>query len=122
MTAIAAHDTAKDSASVEGFNPDASEPGAPGKRRPIIAPSIRRGARATAPGPGAGVPAEVLFVDPNAPDLATILGATSGARRRRDHALDGRRSQRRRQMAEALARRDDLDAVHVIAHGAPGRQ
>ncbi|WP_202351206.1 DUF4347 domain-containing protein [Mesorhizobium sp. 113-1-2] len=61
---------------------------------------------------------EILFVDPSVSDLGTIL------RNLRPEVeaiqLDARRPAAR-QMALALEGRDGLDAVHVIAHGAPGR-
>ncbi|QKD18906.1 DUF4347 domain-containing protein [Mesorhizobium sp. NZP2077] len=61
---------------------------------------------------------ELLFVDPSVSDLGTIL------RNLRPQVeaivLDAERPAAR-QMALALEGRDGLDAVHVIAHGAPGR-
>src|SRR5262245_53048377 len=61
---------------------------------------------------------EVLFVDPAISDLGTILGAL---RPGVDAiVLDSVRPPGR-QIATALECRNDLTAVHVIAHGAPGR-
>lgn len=61
---------------------------------------------------------ELVFVDPIVSDLGTIL------RNLRPEVeaivLDAQRPAAR-QMALALEGRDDLDAVHIIAHGAPGR-
>ena len=61
---------------------------------------------------------EVLFVDCSVFDIATILGSL----RPEVEAmiLDADRPAAR-QIATALAGRKDLEAVHVIAHGAPGR-
>jgi hypothetical protein len=61
---------------------------------------------------------EILFVDPSVPDLDTILGNL----RPEVHAvvLD-ERWPAARQIAAALEGREGLHAVHVIAHGAPGR-
>src|ERR1700719_2226999 len=61
---------------------------------------------------------EILFVDPAVPDLETILGNL----RPEVHSivLDGRRPAAR-QIAAALEGRERLEAVHVMAHGAPGR-
>src|SRR5262249_38501089 len=62
--------------------------------------------------------AEVLFVDPSIPDLDTILcNLRPGVEA---IVLDALRPAAR-QIADALAERRDLSAVHVIAHGAPGR-
>jgi collagen type VII alpha len=63
-------------------------------------------------------PSEILFVDPAVSDLETILGNL----RPEVHAimLDARWPAAR-QIAAALEGRSALDAVHVIAHGAPGR-
>ena len=62
--------------------------------------------------------AEILFVDPAVSDLETILGNL----RPEVHAivLDARWPAER-QIASALAGHRGLDAIHVIAHGAPGR-
>src|SRR5262249_29315828 len=63
-------------------------------------------------------PSEILFVDPAVSDLETILGNL----RPEVHAivLDARWPATR-QIAEALEGHRRLDAVHIIAHGAPGR-
>jgi hypothetical protein len=61
---------------------------------------------------------EFLFVDPSVSDLDTILGNL----RPEVHAIVlDERWPAARQMAAALDGRHGLDAVHVIAHGAPGR-
>ena len=63
-------------------------------------------------------PAEILFVDPAVADVETILGNL----RPEVHAivLDARWPAER-QIAAALEGHRRLDAVHIIAHGAPGR-
>ncbi|ESY78257.1 hypothetical protein X740_21750 [Mesorhizobium sp. LNHC221B00] len=61
---------------------------------------------------------ELLFVDPSVSDLDTILrNLRPGVEA---IVLDTERPAAR-QMARALEGRGGLDAVHVIAHGAPGR-
>jgi Domain of unknown function (DUF4347) len=60
---------------------------------------------------------EVLFVDPGVPDLATVF---SGLRPGVEAILLTPDRSPAAQMADALAGRRDLAAVHVIAHGAPG--
>ncbi|MER8454084.1 DUF4347 domain-containing protein [Mesorhizobium sp. M1428] len=60
---------------------------------------------------------ELLFVDPSVPDLGTILRNL----RPEVEAIVLDRAPPARQMAAALEGRDGLDAVHVIAHGVPGR-
>src|SRR5690348_15866953 len=61
---------------------------------------------------------EILFVDPSVSDLETILGNL----RPEVHAIVlNERWPAARQTAAALEGREWLDAVHVIAHGAPGR-
>ena len=63
-------------------------------------------------------PSEILFVDPVVSDLETILGNL----RSEVHAiLLNARSPVTRQIATALEEYRGLDAIHVIAHGAPGR-
>ncbi|QPC91648.1 DUF4347 domain-containing protein [Mesorhizobium sp. INR15] len=61
---------------------------------------------------------ELLFVDPLVSDLGTILGNLRPEVEA--FVLDADRPAAR-QMAQALEGRERLDAVHVIAHGAPGR-
>src|SRR6266852_9557988 len=61
---------------------------------------------------------EILFIDPAVSDIKTILaGLRSGV----DAVLLESDRPAAQQMAEALACRSDLSAVHVIAHGAPGQ-
>ena len=61
---------------------------------------------------------EILFVDPSVDDIETILhGLRPGVEAR---VLDPA-TPAARQIALALEGFQDLDAVHVIAHGAPGR-
>ncbi|WP_167514614.1 DUF4347 domain-containing protein, partial [Mesorhizobium intechi] len=61
---------------------------------------------------------EVVFIDPAVSDIGTLLaGLRPGVR---PVLLDATRPAAA-QMAAALAGRRDLAAVHVIAHGAPGR-
>ena len=60
---------------------------------------------------------EVLFIDPGVDDVATLrAGVRPGVE---PIVLEAGRSAAR-QMAEALVGRRGLDAVHVVAHGAPG--
>src|SRR5271165_7368161 len=61
---------------------------------------------------------EILFVDPSVSDIATILG---GLRPEVEAIVLDSTRPAARQIAEALRGRRGLDAVHVIAHGAPGR-
>ncbi|MER8570286.1 DUF4347 domain-containing protein [Mesorhizobium sp. M0924] len=61
---------------------------------------------------------ELLFVDPSVADLGTILG---NLRPKVEAILLDAERPAARQMALALEGRGGLDAVHVIAHGAPGR-
>lgn len=61
---------------------------------------------------------EILFVDPHVSDLRTIL---ANLRPEVEAILLDAERPAARQMAQALEGRDGLDAVHVIAHGAPGR-
>src|SRR3984893_16797707 len=61
---------------------------------------------------------EVLFIDPAVSDRGTILG---NLRPEVEAILLDRTRPAARQMAGALAGRHGLGAVHVIAHGAPGR-
>lgn len=61
---------------------------------------------------------ELVFVDPSVSDLGTILG---NLRPRVEAIVLDAKSPAARQMARALEAHDGLDAVHVIAHGAPGR-
>jgi hypothetical protein len=63
-------------------------------------------------------PREILFVDPAIADLATISG---NLRPGVEAFLLDSATPAARQIAAALAERRGLDAVHVIAHGAPGR-
>jgi Domain of unknown function (DUF4347) len=76
---------------------------------------LRRAPRARA---SRGDAAELLFADPAVPDLPTFLSHLRpevGA-----IVLDAGRLAAR-QMAAALEGREDLGAIHVVAHGAPGR-
>jgi hypothetical protein len=61
---------------------------------------------------------EFLFVDPSVSDLDTILG---NLRPEVDAIVLDADNPVARQMAVALEGRRGLDAVHVIAHGGPGR-
>jgi hypothetical protein len=61
---------------------------------------------------------ELLFVDPSVSDLGTIL---RNLRPEVEAIVLERVALPARQMAVALEGRDGIDAVHVIAHGAPGR-
>ena len=61
---------------------------------------------------------ELLFVDPGVADRATILG---NLRPGVEAIVLDAAAPAARQIAAALEGRRGLDAVHVIAHGAPGR-
>src|SRR5437870_2509851 len=61
---------------------------------------------------------EILFVDPGAPDLETIFAAL---RPEVEAILLDATRPAAQQMAEALAGRRNLAAIHVIAHGSPSR-
>src|SRR5437899_2378521 len=60
---------------------------------------------------------EILFIDPAVSDIKTLL---AGLRPGVDAVLLEPDRPTAQQMAEALAGRGGLAAVHVIAHGAPG--
>jgi len=64
------------------------------------------------------LPAEILFVDPGTPDLGTVFRSLRPGVEA--VLLDGTEPAAR-QIARALAGRRDLAAVHIMAHGAPGR-
>jgi hypothetical protein len=61
---------------------------------------------------------EVLFIDPGVSDIGTLL---AGVRPEVEAIVLRSTSPAARQMAQVLAGRRDLDAVHLIAHGSPGR-
>ena len=61
---------------------------------------------------------EVLFVNSSAPDLETLL---HNLRPEVESIVLDVRSSAAQQIAVALEGREALDAVHVVAHGAPGR-
>ena len=61
---------------------------------------------------------EILFIDPTVADIGTILG---NLRPGVEAVLLDSNRPAARQIASALADRSGLDAVHVIAHGAPGQ-
>ena len=63
-------------------------------------------------------PHEILFVDRSVSDIDTIL---SGLRPGVEARVLDPATPAVRQIAAALAGRHDLSAVHIIAHGAPGR-
>ena len=63
-------------------------------------------------------PREILFLDPGVADLATLLGHL---RPEVEAILLDPVCPAARQIAAAVAGERDLDAIHVIAHGAPGR-
>ncbi len=60
---------------------------------------------------------EIAFIDPSVSDLDTILGGL----RPEVEAVVLVAQPAARQIATALRERQGIDAVHVIAHGAPGR-
>src|SRR6516165_5070974 len=61
---------------------------------------------------------EILFVDPGVSDIATLL---SHLRPEVEPILLDPVRRAARQIATALAEEHDLAAIHIIAHGAPGR-
>ncbi|RUW17088.1 DUF4347 domain-containing protein, partial [Mesorhizobium sp. M1A.F.Ca.IN.020.06.1.1] len=61
---------------------------------------------------------EILFVDPSISDLETVL---SNVRPGIEAILVDGRQAPAAQMAAALRGHEELHAVHIIAHGAPGR-
>ena len=61
---------------------------------------------------------EVLFVDPAISDIPTIL---LGLRPEVEAILLDAKNPAARQMSAALHERQNLEAVHVISHGSPGR-
>src|SRR5262245_10972815 len=63
-------------------------------------------------------PSELLFIDPAVSDLETILANL----RPQVHAIVlSSRWPATRQIAAALESYAELEAIHIIAHGAPGR-
>ena len=60
---------------------------------------------------------EVAFIDPAVADLDVLLG---GLRPEVEPILLNATEPAPRQMARALAGRRGLEAIHIIAHGAPG--
>ena len=69
-------------------------------------------------GPDRTGPCEILFVDPSVSDIDTILG---GLRSGVEAIVLDAAQPAAQQIAAALFGRRGLAAVHVIAHGAPGR-
>lgn len=61
---------------------------------------------------------EIAFIDPSIDDIETII---RGLRPNLKAVVLDRVTPAARQIAHVLDGVDDLDAVHVIAHGAPGR-
>jgi hypothetical protein len=61
--------------------------------------------------------AELAFIDPGVPDLPALL---RGLRPEVGWSLLSPATPAARQIAVALRGRRGLDAVHIIAHGAPG--
>ena len=61
---------------------------------------------------------EILFLDPGVSDIETLLGHL---RPEIEAILLDPVRPAAREIATAVAGRHDLDSVHVIAHGAPGR-
>src|SRR5579871_3887249 len=60
---------------------------------------------------------ELLFIDPSIDDIGTLLANLRPEVE--PHLLDAVRPAAR-QIAAALEHRRDLDAIHIVAHGAPG--
>lgn len=66
---------------------------------------------------------EVVFVDTNTPDyqkLVDDIGAQSGASRTLDVVLLDGKGDGIAQISQALAGRHDIDAIHLVSHGADG--
>jgi len=61
---------------------------------------------------------EVIFIDPNVADLDGLLADLSPSAE--VHLLDAHRDGVQ-QIAEILANESDIDAIHIISHGAGGR-
>ena len=61
---------------------------------------------------------EIAFIDPRVDDSEVLL---AGLRPEVEGVLLDARDAAPRQMARALAGRRDVKAIHVVAHGAPGR-
>jgi Domain of unknown function (DUF4347) len=61
---------------------------------------------------------EIAFVDPSVDDLATVI---CHLRPEVEAVILDRDTPPARQIASALRGLHDLDAVHIVAHGAPGR-
>ena len=64
-----------------------------------------------------GTPREIAFIDPSIPDLDAFLRAI---RPGVDVSMLSPRANALRQIAKALRGRDNLDAVHIVAHGENG--
>ncbi|WP_296739231.1 DUF4347 domain-containing protein [Mesorhizobium sp.] len=91
--------------------------GAGSSNPPIHIPTDSVG-HALRPGPFWSGASELAFVDPSIPDLGTVL---CNLRPEVEAIVLNREMRPSRQIARALEGRDGLDALHVIAHGAPGR-
>jgi hypothetical protein len=88
--------------------------GSVGNRRRDPAGSLRPATRASLT-PDA---TEILFIDPSASDIGTIFGSLrAGVEAILLHPARPASSE----IAAGLAGREALEAVHVVAHGAPGR-
>src|SRR5258706_3963607 len=61
---------------------------------------------------------ELLFVDPFVPDLKTLL---ENLRPEVQAVVLDARTSAAQQMAQALEGVEELEAIHIAAHGAPGR-
>ena len=61
---------------------------------------------------------ELLFIDPSVPDINIIV---KGLRPEVDAVLLTAERPVASQMAAHLAGREDLDVIHIMAHGSPGR-
>src|SRR5262245_12860933 len=66
---------------------------------------------------GSPMSCEVAFIDPSIPELDTFL---AGLRPDLEAILLSPKCSAPTQIAEALSERADLDAIHIVAHGAPG--
>ena len=90
----------------------------PHARRPQACPRLDPGGAPRNPSRRREPTREILFLDPGVSDIETLLGHL---RPEVEPILLDPVRPAARQIAAAVAGERDLDAVHVIAHGAPGR-
>ena len=99
--------------------PKGSSRGGEGRGEVGAAPNPQRPPQAVSYAAAAATPLrEILFIDPGISDIETLLG---NLRPEVEAILLDPARPAARQIAAAVAGRHGLGAVHVIAHGAPGR-